>query len=175
MFSMVFGVKVLYIDLEPVFNNEGESKEFGYSFTIDDDALFTSPVSVSGKVFNKTGIVNLSATAAFDCSTSCARCAKEITKQTEIEISHILLTRKDTQNEDDENDDDKCIVVESPRLNLDELVREDIYLSLPARFLCREDCKGLCSICGADLNTETCGCKKPSDPRWQALSQLFDE
>lgn len=63
-------------------------------------------------------------------------------------------------------------VYENEQINLDDLVLEQLELSLPARVLCREDCRGLCSECGADLNFEKCRCEKPIDPRWQALADL---
>lgn len=52
-------------------------------------------------------------------------------------------------------------------------IREDIILELPQRALCRADCKGLCAVCGNDLNEGSCQCK-PSrgDLRWHALDQI---
>lgn len=58
-------------------------------------------------------------------------------------------------------------------LVLEDVLREQVLLSLPARTLCREDCKGLCPGCGRDLNSEPCGCDPaPADARWSALSDL---
>jgi uncharacterized protein len=58
-------------------------------------------------------------------------------------------------------------------LVLEDVVREQVFLSLPARSLCGEDCKGLCPRCGKNLNSETCACDTaPVDPRWSALSGL---
>jgi uncharacterized protein len=58
-------------------------------------------------------------------------------------------------------------------LALEDVLREQVLLSLPARTLCREDCKGLCPRCGRNLNSESCTCDPaPVDPRWSALSGL---
>jgi uncharacterized protein len=58
-------------------------------------------------------------------------------------------------------------------LVLEDVLREQVLLSLPARTLCRNDCKGLCPRCGRNLNTESCTCDEPpADPRWSALSDL---
>ena len=58
-------------------------------------------------------------------------------------------------------------------LVLEDVLREQVLLSLPARSLCRPDCQGLCPRCGRNLNTEPCTCEDtPSDPRWTALSEL---
>src|SRR5262245_10419423 len=64
---------------------------------------------------------------------------------------------------------------ENDEINLDDLVLEQIELGLPARLLCREECRGLCPQCGADLNVEQCDCEKQVDPRWQALADLKQE
>lgn len=56
---------------------------------------------------------------------------------------------------------------------LEDVLREQVLLSLPARTLCREDCKGICPHCGANGNTDPCACEAlPADPRWSALGDL---
>jgi uncharacterized protein len=58
-------------------------------------------------------------------------------------------------------------------LVLEDVLREQVLLSLPEKTLCRADCKGLCPGCGRNLNTETCSCESAvADPRWNALSDL---
>jgi uncharacterized protein len=58
-------------------------------------------------------------------------------------------------------------------LVLEDVLREQVLLSLPARTLCRQDCKGLCPRCGRNLNSEPCTCEEsPADARWSALSDL---
>ena len=53
-------------------------------------------------------------------------------------------------------------------------VLEAVLLELPIRVLCREDCKGLCSACGANLNEGACDCpKEEPDPRWRDLRKLL--
>ncbi|HEY0794642.1 MAG TPA: DUF177 domain-containing protein [Acidisarcina sp.] len=58
-------------------------------------------------------------------------------------------------------------------LVLEDVLREQVLLTLPPRTLCREDCKGLCPQCGQDLNMKACNCDgTTSDPRWTALADL---
>ena len=58
-------------------------------------------------------------------------------------------------------------------LLLEDVLREQVFLSLPVRTLCKPDCKGLCPRCGANRNTQACSCEAgPSDPRWEALTGL---
>jgi len=70
---------------------------------------------------------------------------------------------------------------ESRGLELEDVVREQVLLTLPGRTFCKPDCKGLCSRCGHNLNAGTCECagsagsddpKGHSDPRWSALQGL---
>jgi DUF177 domain-containing protein len=64
--------------------------------------------------------------------------------------------------------------LEEGRINTDHLLRENILLSLPVQPLCREDCRGLCSRCGANLNKGACTCTQiRMDPRMQALRKLL--
>lgn len=53
-------------------------------------------------------------------------------------------------------------------------LREGILIQLPNHPLCRTECRGLCPVCGADLNRGPCGCKPPSDARWGTLDGLGD-
>jgi uncharacterized protein len=59
---------------------------------------------------------------------------------------------------------------------LEDVVREQVLLSLPTRTLCKPDCKGLCPRCGQNQNLAICSCEQtPSDPRWNALAGLADK
>ena len=164
----------MQIQLEQIFNIEGSKKEFDHSFAptfalADDISLDTPGVAVSGKIENNTGIVSLSATVTFSATVICSRCTEEFKNNFKFDIYHLLANNL----VNDDNDD--YIVVENSVLDLEELIVEDIVLSLPSRFLCSEDCKGLCSKCGHNLNEGPCGCKKDVDPRMAALLQLLDD
>lgn len=161
------------VSLEQVFNIEGYSKDFDYSFTPDytlsDDFSLVSPVFFKGSVKNNSGIVTLKGEAGFDASVVCSRCAEDFSKSFRTDVEHILVS--ELQDEDN----DELYLVEGKELDLDSLVCEDIILSLPFVFLCKEDCKGICSVCGKNLNEGVCDCKKPVDPRLAALLELsFD-
>ena len=64
------------------------------------------------------------------------------------------------------------------RLDLGEVVREQVLLALPLKPLCREDCRGLCPRCGQNRNLGPCGCpppEEPGDPRLEPLRKLVDK
>ncbi|MBQ8210861.1 MAG: DUF177 domain-containing protein [Clostridia bacterium] len=154
------------IELRRFFEDDG-TLDIDYQFTSEDE-LFASPVTVKGRIKSANSIVALNADVECSVSVQCAKCAKDIVKKLSVPMEHLLVS----QLNDEDNDD--FILVENMVLNLDELVLEDVYLSLPARFLCKDACKGLCPYCGTDLNEGTCNCKKPVDPRLAALQQLLD-
>ena len=163
----------MVLDLEPIFNNEGMVKEFSYELDLSEQELsgvkpFSTPVRVSGSVGNHTGVVELSAKAEFVLDMNCDRCAKSIKLALTADVFHTLVTSLN----DEANDE--LLLINELRFDLDPLVTEDIFLELPSKFLCSEDCKGVCPKCGKDLNTGSCSCEKEIDPRLAALKQLLD-
>jgi DUF177 domain-containing protein len=75
-----------------------------------------------------------------------------------------------------EEDDLTTAFYERDEIDLGQLMREQFYLALPMKPLCREDCRGLCATCGANLNHGACGCKTESiDPRLAVLKTLKTE
>lgn len=127
------------------------------------------PVRVVGTVTARAGVVTLSARAGFVFCGACDRCLTPFTKTYDIPLEHTLVTTL----ENEENDD--YILLDNYQLNLDDLVLADVLLELPYKSLCREDCRGLCPMCGKDLNEGLCGCNRKSvDPRLAVLGQLLD-
>ena len=156
------------IDLRRFFENDDIRQDFDYEFSADDE-LIPASVKVKGHIRSSTGIVSLSSAADCTVCTQCAKCAKDISIKLSVPVEHLLISHLN----DEDNDD--YILVDNMVLDLDELVLEDVYLSLPSRFLCKEGCKGLCPFCGKDLNEGGCGCKKPVDPRLAALQKLLSD
>ncbi len=57
------------------------------------------------------------------------------------------------------------------KIDVEKILVEQIFLAMPQKILCREDCRGLCPQCGANLNTETCSCNQVRvNPMFQALA-----
>ena len=58
-------------------------------------------------------------------------------------------------------------------IDVDEIVREQLLLAIPAQLICQENCKGFCPVCGADRNVTDCNCDATEiDPRWSGLRDL---
>ena len=158
----------MFIQLEALLGGGIESLPLDYEFDFSKEELggvfpFTTPVTLKGEIRNTAGIVTIEAKADFSMEVTCDRCAEDIKPQFSVNVEHGLVASLNHEDNDD------YILVEDMKLDIEQLTLEDIYLALPGKFLCKEDCKGLCSECGANLNESSCNCEKPIDPRWEAL------
>lgn len=130
---------------------------------------FVSPVRVDVTAENRAGLVKLSLATSFNFQKPCDRCGTDVNREVHYFFEHYLVTSLSG----DQNDD----YIETPdyTIDIDELVRDDILLELPSKYLCSNECRGLCPKCGANLNEKTCGCTvKETDPRLEALKKLID-
>lgn len=164
----------MFIELESLFNGGITEIPLDFEFDFSKEEIdgvfpFTTPVKLKGKIENVAEIVTVRAEAVFTMDAECCRCAEELELDMEVPVEHILVT--ELQNEET----DEFIIVEDMKLDIERLTLEDIYFALPSKVLCDDDCKGLCSKCGANLNEGPCGCKKDIDPRFEALLGLLDE
>ncbi len=131
---------------------------------------FDRPVVLSGCVFNRAKILSVDYTAHLDYNLMCARCLKRQRRVEDYRFRHILVQKLNDEDKDD------FIVVPDGVLDIGELAVSDILLEMPSVVLCREDCKGLCPVCGADLNEKDCGCRAHfSDQRLQVLGDYFKQ
>ena len=104
----------------------------------------------------------------------CDRCLKEVGVKIPLETKR-KLDMKLTE-EERINDLDEKSYLTGMDLNVDRLVYLEVLMSWPMKVLCREDCKGICSQCGKDLNDGSCGCEEgPKDLRMAAISDIFSK
>lgn len=100
----------------------------------------------------------------------CRKCLVEVTREVGEEAHFLFAPSGDPTTEDDPD-----VFTYDPgahQLDLKPAVREGWLLSVPGFVECREDCKGLCLKCGADLNQGPCDCEPATtDPRWDSLRQ----
>ena len=139
--------------------------------SLPDDCVFACPVSVSlDYTLSDDGLFVWGRLKA-DLTAICARCLKELGYTVETEFSEVF---KKEANEDDEE-----YPYDGENVVLDKMLEDKISLALPVRFLCSEDCKGLCPECGADLNEGDCGCANKSETDetspFAGLKGLFDD
>jgi uncharacterized protein len=103
---------------------------------------------------------------------SCRRCLTDVESMVSAE-AHLFFAEADAALEGELDDPDVFEVdPTASSIDLRPAIREEWLLDVPAFALCREDCKGLCPTCGADLNSEACECAPRADTRWDALRNL---
>ncbi|MCS6874482.1 MAG: DUF177 domain-containing protein [Pyrinomonadaceae bacterium] len=108
----------------------------------------------------------------------CSRCFEELNFEVDLSFKAIFVGRdkfpKDVELELKKEDLDVSIF-ESEELDLTEVVREQILLSLPTQILCKFDCKGLCGVCWVNLNKDVCRCKEERiDNRLAKLKEIYE-
>ena len=162
------------LDLRPILRTPGASLPF--QFRLDLSGMdfygarpFAHPVRVSGAVRNMAGALSLEGTAETTLELVCDRCLKPFSQPLALPVSTLLAE----ELEDEENDE--IVLLQDGAADLDEIFTTALVLSMDAKHLCSEDCKGLCPTCGADLNLGPCQCRKEPDPRFAALAQLLDK
>lgn len=168
------GVSGVRLDLRELIASPGNKREF--EFRLDPTDLdfegvlgYLTPVSVTGRVENHAGLLELHADIRAQMLCQCARCLKEFQKPLETDVKAYLAQ----ELEDEDNED--YYLIENDSVDLEEIMRDALILNFEPRLLCRADCKGLCPKCGKDLNEGPCGCVEDLDPRWLALGQLLEK
>jgi uncharacterized protein len=104
---------------------------------------------------------------------TCARCLTEYDEENRQPLDLILQLVPEEQVPTEEQDEFILVASNKKTYNLASHVRDVITLGLPLKPICREDCQGLCSQCGTNLNENNCDCHKERiDPRWDALKRI---
>lgn len=96
----------------------------------------------------------------------CRRCLMDTLSRVSDE-AHVIFAASDDEETGDP--DVYRLDARAHAVDLRPVIREQWLLNVPSFALCREDCKGLCPTCGAELNAESCGCPPAGDARWSAL------
>src|SRR3954469_14072134 len=141
----------------------------------DEGARLVSAAEVTGSASRKGEEVRVRGSIKTEVELLCDRCITPRRAPLEVEFDARFIPQSKAASDSDNvellTEDLGVAAYEGDAVNVDELVREQILLALPSRNLCREDCKGLCAKCGADLNAGRCSCEQgETDPRWAALA-----
>lgn len=162
------------LDLKPIIDVPGAKLDFHFpldlrDFPWDGSSPLHEPVDVVGTVCNRAGALVLEAELTARLYLTCDRCTRAFERDKCVKYKTLLADRLE-----DEDSEEIVLLDGDARLNLDELMTDVFILSLDTKNLCKEDCRGLCPGCGADLNVEPCRCKKETDPRLAGLAKFFE-
>ena len=107
---------------------------------------------------------------AFDVTLAgpCFRCLTDAELPVELRLREYHATKP-------ESDDEESEYLDDDRVDLSAWARDAIALALPDQILCREDCAGLCPVCGQNLNERQCDCERPqAENAWAGLPSLSE-
>ena len=171
------------LDLRPLLAGD-RLLEFDYELLLDtseDTASylagvdFPSPMKVNGEITNTAGYMKMTLTMSVDYVAQCARCLSPVAGEFTLDLEKTVAPR-DLLGDLDEDKLDEFAIIEDGFLDMDEQLREELEMEFPMRFLCKEDCKGLCSKCGKNLNEGECDCDhREIDPRMEPLRKLLEQ
>ncbi len=161
-------------DISGIEKTDGSSLQIEYNNLIEDldsilghEFLFNAPVEFSGSLTNVGGILKLNGRLKAGYTVGCYRCLKEIRDKLD------LLIREEFVNAG-ENMDVEAYTYEDGFIELDKVLIDNIILNLPMKQMCSEECKGICPVCGADLNYNECNCRTDAiHPGMEALKNFF--
>lgn len=167
---LLAGDRLLEIDYElPLVIDSEDVGSFLYG--VD----FPSPMKVKGDITNTAGYMRMTLNASVAYRTECARCLAPVTGEFTFSLEKTVAPRELLDDHDEDKIDDFAII-EDGFLDIDAQLRDQLEMEFPSRFLCKDDCKGLCQRCGRNLNEGTCDCGKDEiDPRLAPLKRILEE
>ena len=169
----------MLVNLTDIFLTENKSKQVELSIDFDTVTVYGSDYKLTDKAPVTLSLKNegrgravVQMTTSFTLLLSCDRCLKEVRYPMAIDIEERVSSPDVTDTSADDEDD---VFMDGYQLKADELLISNIVLNWPVKILCREDCKGICKICGKDLNTGECGCDTfvPS-PGLAGIKEIFN-
>jgi len=163
----------MVIDVSEIFSNKNARKKIQVDLEKDkffyenEFIQFSKPVVLDLMLKSIGDEIEFTGSMETELLLACSRCLEKFSYSINIELNERLSKTLKSEDED-------IIFIENDRLDLDEIVENNIISMLPIKRLCTKDCKGLCHQCGINLNHGTCKCAiEDVDPRLAKLKELF--
>jgi len=144
-----------------------------------DQCEFLTPVRIQGRAIHVGRMIEIEGRIETSAALTCSRCLNRVERPLESRFAVTFFQDAGEEPEDEEEEvelaaeDLSLIPFHGEEIDLREPVQEQVIMALPIQVLCREDCKGICPQCGADLNEEECGCSPAVfNPKFAALKKI---
>ncbi|MDP8238988.1 MAG: DUF177 domain-containing protein [Candidatus Hatepunaea meridiana] len=124
-----------------------------------DTNSFKEMVKVELDIEKRSGKITISISVSSNGSYICDRCGEEFSKKISDKYLVVFIKRESPLPEEAPGDDLRSYQPGQRELDITTDVRDAMLLTMPLKMLCKDDCKGLCSKCGANLNYDECICK----------------
>ncbi len=150
-----------------------QCSQYGYN-----DLRFAEDLSFQGQIENcGNGTYQINGAYQGRLILTCSRCAQEFSLPVDgtLRRTYVAQQGKPFPENMEETEEEETIDFSGNDIDLTQEILTEIYLSLPMQPLCRPDCRGLCPVCGQDLNNGSCACiGEQIDPRWQKLKDFVE-
>lgn len=163
----------MLLKINKFLSSDAASLKVNENLVIDDEDFLAKTrldkhVLLNGEIFKIDDNLMFTGTVNYKFTCECARCLKEFENTTEAKFQAAIV-----QKEDEESDEIQFVITDG-KVQMDEIIKQLIYLSMPMKSLCNKDCKGICPNCGVNLNYEKCQCENNlTDPRLEKLKDLL--
>ena len=142
-----------------------------------DDTTIEEPVTVDVTLTHKDRDLRFQGSINTTVRCQCSRCLKEFSRAVDSSFNLLYLPHPVTTDAEEEielkYEDLNIGFYDGVRFDVDVMIAEQIDLTMPMKLVCAETCSGLCPVCGADLNIESCLCKDAgADPRLAVLLEF---
>ena len=146
----------------------------------EDEYAVAAPVVLTATTSTDKSRVRVTGNLRTTLTLACGRCVEDYSVPVDTNFDLLYLPAAEAPSGSDEleiaEEDANTAFYTDDVIDLAELVHEQIFLALPMKPLCREDCQGLCPVCGINRNTTTCACEpRWVDPRLSGLKALLKE
>ena len=145
----------MILDIKKLKRSGKDSSDFFFEYQANNELIDIPSVTFSGEIkINGTATlagphsVYIDGEVEFALVGECTRCCEKTTKSFIVEFSESASA-----------DDETSYPVKNDTVDLSKIIDDLVAMNIPVNFLCREDCKGLCSGCGTNLNDGDCKCK----------------
>ncbi len=164
----------MILDLRGVFSGRESVLPIGAEMDLSSVEMFgvrpfKEPVKVTGRVESLAETVRLSLECRAVYSAPCDRCGEMCDESYTVTIERDIVTELAGEEQD------HIMVAPDMMPEIGELIESEVILAAPTKHLCGDDCRGLCPVCGRNLNSGECGCGTGSvDPRLEVLKNLLN-
>ncbi|WP_223066730.1 YceD family protein [Paenibacillus caui] len=137
------------------------------------DITGISPLTADLQAFSAgEGMVDVKGALTAELNVACSRCLTPVNRKIDIDFEERFVHGQEPEEEEDIDDDVNYVSDES--VDLVPYLEESLMLNLPLAVVCKDDCKGLCPVCGVNRNEQDCSCDTAVvDPRLAALKDFF--
>ena len=169
----------MQIHLSDISSSEGKSQHYSVAFEMDTITFQQGTFPVLAKepvelTITNTGdrVLELEGSGLMTVGIPCDRCLEDVEVKVTLDFKHKIDTESDAYDQSEDLDENNYI--DGYSLDVEQLVYNELLVGWPTKILCSEDCKGICNVCGQNLNKGTCNCEDTGlDPRMSVIRDVF--